>query len=145
MLIKKSTKDYLDYQKINFIILFVCIAPIFLSFIMVTDEYQSKFNIFGHYINFNSSCAFYQLTGYDCPSCRMTRSFVYISDFNFVNAFQMKISAILLYLFLIFQIFYRIFLILKRKLFLNLLIFQSVFAILIIIVNLSEFIYQFFD
>jgi hypothetical protein len=128
----------------NIIILFLCLTPVILSLIMVTDGNQSKFNIFGYYINFNSSCVFNELTGYDCPTCKMTRSFIYIGKFDFYNALNMKISGVLLYLYLVFQIIYRLYLLINNKEYLEIFKFQLVSGLVVIFVNLTEFIFQFY-
>ena len=50
------------------------------------------------------NCFFKEFTGIYCPSCKMTRAFYLIFNFDFFNAFRLNILSIPLFIFIIFFI-----------------------------------------
>ena len=131
---------------IHIAILLLCLVPILTSFILITDGNVVVFKFNNHFYRAGLPCAFKLLTGYNCPSCGMTRSFIYMSGLNFSEAFKLNKAGFLLYIFCLIQIFYRIVRILKPKLSIHrsFVRFQAAFLILIGIVDLQTFIFQFF-
>ncbi len=51
-------------------------------------------------------CTFHWLTGYPCPSCGMTRSFIYMSHFKFWAAMAMNPLGGLLFIFTVIFVIY---------------------------------------
>lgn len=63
-----------------------------------------------------TTCRFHELTGLDCPTCGISRSFFAFSRFNFLDAFKYHIfGPVLFTLFLIFFIYFTIELITKKN------------------------------
>ncbi len=58
----------------------------------------AKFNI--------STCRFHQLTGLDCPTCGISRSFYAFSHFNLTDAFNYHIFGPVFFLISIFLLFF---------------------------------------
>jgi len=54
-------------------------------------------------------CSFRRITGYGCPGCGLTRSFVFMAHFRPLEAFQMNYMGPVLFLGFAFQIPYRLF------------------------------------
>lgn len=59
-------------------------------------------------------CFFHQLTGYPCPSCGMTRSFIFASHFNFSAAVMINPLGSCLFVFTLIFVFYAFIVILFR-------------------------------
>jgi len=131
---------------IHITILLLCLVPILTSFFLSTNGSTTTIRFNGNFYKIGLPCTFKQITGYNCPSCGMTRSFIYMSDLNFSEAFKLNKAGFLLYIFCLIQIFYRIVRILKPKLSIHrsFVRFQAAFLILIGIVDLQTFIFQFF-
>ena len=51
-------------------------------------------------------CIFHQLTGYPCPSCGMTRSFILMSHLNFSEAAKINPLGSILFVFTLIFVFY---------------------------------------
>ena len=66
-------------------------------------------------LNIPVTCIFKSVTGISCPSCGMTRAFLSILHFNFVDAFFLNVLSIPLFLFIIFSIIIMIIEIFKNK------------------------------
>lgn len=130
---------------IHIAILLLCLVPILTSFILITDGNVVVFKFNNHFYRAGLPCAFKLLTGYNCPSCGMTRSFIYMSGLNFSEAFRQSRAGFLLYIFCLFQTIYRTVRILKPKLHIHraLVWFQIIFLIFIGIVDIRDFIFQF--
>lgn len=59
-------------------------------------------------------CMFKFLTGFNCPACGLTRSFIYMSHFHPGSAFAMNHAGPLLYALCVFEVPYRAVLLLRR-------------------------------
>ncbi|MFQ5788291.1 MAG: DUF2752 domain-containing protein, partial [Thermodesulfobacteriota bacterium] len=66
-------------------------------------------------------CPFKEITGLDCPTCGLTRSFIAISHMQFERAWHFNRMGIFLYIYLLIHISYRLALIWKLK---NIIFFQ---------------------
>ncbi|ODM27813.1 hypothetical protein A7W90_17200 [Clostridium sp. Bc-iso-3] len=127
-------------------ILLLCFFPVMASFFMVTNGEGTAFGLGGHLYGIGIPCIFRASTGYNCPACGMTRSFIYMSDFNISAAWAMNRAGALLYLFCVLQIPYRIMLIFNRKIPLERIVVALGIVFLIIIgsVAVGQFAVQFF-
>lgn len=104
----KGDKSY------HFVVLVVAILTIGMSFFL---SIKGKGVIIPIGAGFESPdiCVFKGVTGVNCPTCGLTRSFVSISHGDLKNSFSFNIAGFLVYLYVIFQIPYR-FVMYKRKL-----------------------------
>lgn len=81
-----------------------------------------------------SSCRFHELTGLDCPTCGISRSFYAFSHFNLANALNYHLFGPVLFSIFIFLLFFFIIeLIIKKEIkldlpFINLKWFSGVFT-----------------
>ena len=90
------------------------------------------------------NCIFKEFTGLYCPSCKMTRAFYCIFNFDLINAFKLNIISIPLFIFIIFFLL-NIFIdfIKGRFIFIpNLLKFFSKYYIIIIALGVISFVYN---
>ena len=141
-MLKRSYDDLF----LNIMLLLLCLFPVLLSLFFVTDGEMTGF-IFNLQINSNvTTCLFKKLTGYNCPACGMTRSFIYMSDFNFSAAWEMNKAGALLFVFCILQAIYRILLIIGTRVNRYKVIRVAGFTYLIItgIIAFADFVAQFF-
>ena len=90
-------------------------------------------------------CVFKTITGYNCPSCGGTRSFVYMSQLSLMSAWNINKAATMLYILMTLQVPYRIMLIVRGKVPFQRSIARLgiVFLILIGIVDIADFVVQF--
>jgi hypothetical protein len=114
-------------------ILLLCLAPLVISFLLRTDGIETSLHFQSHIREIRLPCIFKAVTGYRCPACGMTRSFIYTSALDIRSALEMNPAGLLLYFFCLIQIPYRILLLLnvtisKRKLFV---IFEAVLLLII--------------
>lgn len=77
------------------------ILPFFLTFHINTKSNLSFLNI-----NLPPLCLTKSLFNTDCPGCGMTRSFVKIASFNFVDAFNFNRASIPLFIYFIYALAY---------------------------------------
>ncbi|MEN8907107.1 MAG: DUF2752 domain-containing protein [Clostridiales bacterium] len=143
MSIESQRINALNLKVLNILILILCFIPILASFFMETNGYMSKFNVLGYYHELDKPCKFKVNTGYDCLTCRFTRTFIYMSNFDFIKAIQMKFSAVLFYLFLLFQCILRLYLIIFK---IDKFIFlksQILMITVIVTIDIMEFVYQY--
>ena len=52
-------------------------------------------------------CVFKWMTSFDCPGCGMTRAFLYLSQFQFIEAFKSNIFSIPLFLAMILTLYFK--------------------------------------
>lgn len=154
---KSSTEAALTKQKaslsagaksafiINWILFVLALAPILASFGMSTNGSLSSLSIGGVNLPFYSLCPFRIVTGFNCPFCGMTRSFIYISHLNFKAAWAMNPAGFAVYALFLFEAAVRGILILKNEL-----LFSAFFkkaekvAIIFCIISVSvQFFWQF--
>lgn len=125
----------------HLILLLLCFIPVILSVVMTTNGVTSLLGS----RQFNNICIFKMATGYKCPACGMTRSFIYMGHLDFINALKLNFAAALLFLFCIFQIPYRLARIfvanIRYQHILN--VFQAVFLVVIGVADSVFFIGQF--
>mgnify|MGYP000954417987 CR=1 FL=1 len=134
-----------DEPIINILILILCITPLLISFFLTTDGQTITYRIPFPLTKFGIPCWFKMITGYNCPTCGMTRCFVYLSNFNLNGALIMNPAGVLLYFFLLLQIPYRLLLITNIKIPKRFLLIKVGYCFLIIIglIALLRFIKQF--
>ena len=89
-------------------LMLAAIAVITLSFLMrlVGDTF-----VFmpGSFLPMPESCAMKQMFGMPCPGCGLTRAFISISDLKFVRAWNFNPASFVVYAFVVGQIPWRIF------------------------------------
>ncbi|MCX7749905.1 MAG: DUF2752 domain-containing protein [Clostridia bacterium] len=119
--------------------------PVVLSFMLFTDGKVTgfRFHVLVHEIGI--PCFFKAATGYNCPVCGMTRSFIYMSAFDLKSAWSMNKAGVLLYLFCVLQVPYRLFLLKGKELkWIRLLVKLEIFLLIVIgLVTLVQFASQF--
>ncbi|WP_324363240.1 DUF2752 domain-containing protein [Acetivibrio sp.] len=85
------------------------------SFILnIRDDY-TYLKLPGVDFNIPNTCFFKSITGYNCPSCGMTRSFVSIGHFDFKSAFRYNMAGIFAYAWCVLEIIYRILRVLTKN------------------------------
>jgi hypothetical protein len=94
-------------------ILLLCLAPLVISFMLRTDGIGTSFHFQSFTREIHLPCVFRSVTGYRCPACGMTRSFIYTSALNIKSALKINTAGVLLYFFCLIQIPYRILLLLN--------------------------------
>jgi hypothetical protein len=100
--------DFLD-ERINPIPHHLFHAVFFSALLMLAASSSVNFGkvtLFGFTIP--SLCMFHNLTGFDCPGCGITRSFIYALHGQWYNSYLMHIWGIPLAAIIVFQIPYRI-------------------------------------
>ncbi len=95
----------------HFGLIWLCGLPILTSFLLRVENGRAIFPIIDQ--GFSSLCLFQNLLGIDCPFCGLSRSFIEIAHFNFSQAINYNGAGVAFFLFLIFQIFYRAYLMLR--------------------------------
>ncbi|MDQ2084977.1 DUF2752 domain-containing protein [Herbivorax sp. ANBcel31] len=136
----------IEHFVLHGMLLMLCLTPLVLSFFLVTDGHWTAISFGKHTLDLSLPCSFKKLTGYNCPSCGMTRCFVYMSRLKFNLAWDITKAGVLLYIFCMVQIPYRLLLLIRgrNKSYKWIKRFMAVFLILIGIVVMFEFIFQFF-
>lgn len=140
-------KDIIKQNMIvNLTLLLLCLVPVLLSFMLVTNGEANALKFGNNYYYAGVPCFFRSITGYNCLTCGMTRCFIYMSDFNLTAAWNMNVAGVLLYLFCVLQIPYRLVLILRPRIIIPRLImlFQYIFLGIICTVTVTQFVVQFF-
>jgi hypothetical protein len=100
-------------RRSNVYVLLGAIIIIVLSRILTIEGSGVVLPLFGGY-NLPGACTFKAIFGIDCPTCGMTRSFISISRFSFKEAYKYNPIGFLAYILILFQIPYRIFLIVSK-------------------------------
>ncbi len=124
--------------------LIICLLPIICSFLLITDGQVVAFRFHNNY-EVGVPCVFKTITGYNCPSCGGTRSFVYMSRFSLLSAWNLSKAATMLYILMALQIPYRIVLIARGSVPFQRIIARLgiVFLIFIGVVDIADFVAQF--
>jgi len=125
--------------------LLLCLIPILVSFFLTTNGSFTAVRFSGMRYKIGLQCIFKASTGYNCPSCGMTRAFVYMSGFNVSDAMQMSRAGALLYVFCLTQIVYRSLRIFTQKTPIPGYLFwvQAIFLVFIGVIDLMDFVVQF--
>jgi hypothetical protein len=123
----------------------ICLPTLVISAIMSTNGKVNWVNFPQFSVPLRAPCMFKFLTGFNCPACGMTRSFIYMSHFNIGAAFAMNHAGPLLYALCVFEVPYRLTLLLRGHVPLQK--FFHVFEILLfasfVCVDLFFFLWQF--
>lgn len=113
-----SDVDLVDDQSVNYvwhesvvrsnismhaIFLAISTGVILMSFLMRSEGPKSVY-LPGSKIPLPESCASRRITGYDCPGCGLTRSFISISHGQFQRAWEFNATSFVLYPFCAIQI-----------------------------------------
>lgn len=113
-----SDTDLIDDQSVNYvwhesvvrsnismyaIFLVISAGVILMSFLMRSEGPKSVY-LPGSAIPLPESCASRRITGYDCPGCGLTRSFISISHGEFQRAWEFNATSFVLYPFCAIQI-----------------------------------------
>jgi hypothetical protein len=93
----------------------LCVSLIILSAILGINNDGGVYMKFNKNIVIPNFCIIQQLTHFDCPSCGLTRSLISFSKFNFIEGVKYNPLGLIIYIILLFQIPYRIFLLLNTK------------------------------
>jgi len=131
---------------LNISFLLLCLVPVLLSFVLVTNGEANALKIGGNYYQAGMPCLFHSVTGYNCLTCGMTRCFIYMSDFNIKAAWDMNVAGVLLYMFCLLQIPYRVIVIFQPQINKHRFIVLLQYLLLVIIgtVAVIRFVVQFF-
>lgn len=137
-----------DNFQLNLFLLLIFLFPIIASFFLSVNS-GVKLNLNNVDYSINLPCISQVLFHKNCPSCGMTRCFIYMSEFDFNHAFIMNRAGVFLYVFFLVQIIYRIlslYFILKNKIefsskYFN--IFQTISLTFILSLALYDFFLQF--
>ncbi|MDP4180971.1 MAG: DUF2752 domain-containing protein [Bacillota bacterium] len=131
--------------KFNILLLLLFLLPIVVSFILKTNGKAVAFGFHESLREIRVPCVFKDFTGYNCPACGGTRSFIYMSSFELKAAWGMNKATTLLYVFCMLQIPYRLALIFCEKIPFHTRIIQieAVMLISIGIIDALSFISQF--
>ncbi|NLL06946.1 MAG: DUF2752 domain-containing protein [Clostridiaceae bacterium] len=125
-------------------LLLLCLIPLLVSFMLTINGSYTTIRIGDSVHRFGFPCIFKLSTGYNCPVCGMTRSYIFMSKLDIMSAWRMNKAGVLLYIFCVFQIPYRLLLIAGTKIDNKyIMVFETVFLIIIGIVVLFEFVRQF--
>ena len=129
---------------LNIVWLIICLLPIICSFFLITDGQAVAFRFHNNY-EVGVPCVFKTVTGYNCPSCGGTRSFVYMGRLSLMSAWNLNKAATMLYILMALQIPYRIVLIVRGSVPFQRIIARLgiVFLIFIGIVDIADFVAQF--
>jgi hypothetical protein len=144
-MIRILKRDINSETIIHVTFLLLCLLPILVSFFLTTNGSSTAVRFSGIRYKIGLPCIFKASTGYNCPSCGMTRAFVYMSGFNVSDAIKMNRAGALLYIFCLMQIVYRSLRIFKPKIKTPEFLFwiQAIFLVFIGFIDLFDFIYQF--
>jgi hypothetical protein len=93
--------------------LLLCLPALVMSSIMSTNGTLNSVHLFGLSVPIRMPCLFKYFTGFNCPVCGMTRSFIYMSHFNLMAAFSMNRAGPLFYALCIFEVPYRLILLVR--------------------------------
>jgi hypothetical protein len=99
----------------HLIFLILCAFPLVVSLFMSTNGVQNSVHLFGLTIPIEIPCLIKLFTGFNCPACGMTRSFIYLSHLNLPASFAMNHAGPLLYLLCLFELPYRLTLFLRGR------------------------------
>lgn len=126
-------------------LMLLCVIPVLLAFLLVTNGEVTTFRFDAPAQLTVFPCIFKTATGYNCPTCGMTRSFVYMSRLDIKAALEMKKAGVLLYIFCVLQFLYRLLVISGRVMAGRRItkLMTAVFLVFIGIVDLFEFVIQF--
>lgn len=108
-----SSKCYRKH-KADICILIIASAIILCSFILVVRGNTSYIPL-GKTIKIPQTCFLKTVTGYNCPTCGLTRSFISISHLDFPAAIKYNAVGILVYIMVILEIIYRLFKVIWHK------------------------------
>lgn len=135
-------KDWL----LHALLLLLCLIPVLASIGLITNGELTTLRIGDQFYSVGIPCFFYSMTGYNCPVCGMTRSFIYMSDINIEAAWSINKAGALLYLFCILQIPYRLILIFKRDIPVQrqIVFVEAAFLVAIGVIAMDQFVGQFF-
>jgi hypothetical protein len=95
--------------------LILCFSALAVSMIMSTNGTLNSVHVLGFTLPVRVPCIFRFITGFKCPACGMTRCFIYMSHFNIRAAFAMNRAGVLLYFLCVFEVPYRLVLLLRGK------------------------------
>jgi hypothetical protein len=96
----------LVYYKNDLIILFLLLTVIICSFVFSVSGNSSYIPIFGG-IRIPLTCILKAATGYNCPTCGMTRSFISIAHGDFYGALKYNLGGVLAFALCIQEIIFR--------------------------------------
>ena len=97
---RASMTDTLDktyktgLNTVHFTYLVLCFFPVFIAFFLNTDGYYTALKLPLPIKTIIMPCLFKLTTGYNCPSCGLTRSFIYMSQFDLANAVKLNIAGV---------------------------------------------------
>jgi len=104
----------MTYRNHLYILIF-CSTILLLSFFLTIDGGSNVCLPILNKYPIHGICLFKEIFGIDCPTCGLTRSFISISHLHFENAWDFNRASIFIYVFVLFQIPYRICLIWKKQ------------------------------
>jgi hypothetical protein len=94
-------------RQLHRILFFLVLPPLLLSALMTTDGVSTGVRLFGTVLPVRFVCLFRAATGYACPTCGMTRCFIYMSHLQLSNALRMSYSGVAVYGLFVYEALYR--------------------------------------
>ncbi|ODM27396.1 DUF2752 domain-containing protein [Acetivibrio mesophilus] len=111
----KNLKIY-SYNNRNDVLLILFLFFVILcSFLLKVRDNYTYLQLPGFDFEIPGTCLFKNATGYNCPSCGMTRSFVSISHFDFADALRFNMAGIFAYAWCILELIYRVLRVLTKN------------------------------
>lgn len=97
----------------QFFILLLCAFPLLASFLLRVENDRVIFPLINQ--GLSSLCLFRNLFGIDCPFCGLSRSFIEIAHLNFSSAIYYNTAGIVVFIFILLQVPYRIYFIVRPE------------------------------
>jgi len=102
-----GSKAFNIIQREHLMIFFLCLSVLLFSFLMKVNQGQVDF--LGFKIHLPSGCLMKTLFKIECPFCGLSRSLIEIAHLNFKSAITYNLSGPAFFLFLLFQLPYRVY------------------------------------
>lgn len=94
-------------RQLHRILFFLVLPPLLASALMTTDGVSTGIRLFGLVLPVRFVCLFKAATGFDCPTCGMTRCFIYMSHLQPGSALRMSYSGVCVYALFVYEALYR--------------------------------------
>ena len=143
----KYVNEVNDNKLYHLFIFLLCILILLFSLILSFENGNSIYISGFEQYNYFGFCLFKQVTGVQCPSCGLTRSFILIGHFKILEALSFNMVGIFMYILVILQIPYRVLLISKNAKIIytnKITLFSKVYIYLLCFILSVEWLYKLF-